>query len=194
MLNLGLYDGIKPIGLNPQCPPKASSDPGTPLPEMWEPLTLISPTICKKTSSSEVPGSHTPFDLTASSVSPSADLLFPSVHLSKTLALALRLLKIYQEPSFTVHRDDLLITSQFLCQLLLQTSSPALPPSLPEPGHHQQLSKFKMRLTWLPASFSGSTCPASSSNSFVISSLLFLPSLDSGPHLAQAGAHSQWKG
>lgn len=111
---------------------------------MWEPLTLISPAICKKTSSSEVPGSHTPFDLIASFVSPSVDLLFLSFHLSKTLALALRLLKIYQEPRFPGHRDELLITSRFLHQLLLQTCSPALPQSPPEPGHHQQLSKFKM--------------------------------------------------
>lgn len=108
---------------------------------MWEPLTLTSPATCKKTSSSEVPGSHTPFALTASFVSPPAHLLCLCFHLSKTLAL--RPLKIYQEPRFPGHRGDLLITSRFLRQLL-QTSSPALPRSPPEPGHYQLLSKFKM--------------------------------------------------
>lgn len=50
-------------------PQKVSSHPGTPLPDgLWQSLTLIAPTLCKKTSSSETLGSHAPFDLMSSYV------------------------------------------------------------------------------------------------------------------------------
>lgn len=123
----------------------------------------------------------------ASSVSPSADL-FLSIHLAKASALARRLLEISQEPRSTGHKDDLLTSPGFLCQLPLRPL-PHTPSVIPQAFVSPTLSKSTV--THLASCvFLRVTCPASSSNSLVISCLLFLPSLDSGQHLAQAGAHS----
>lgn len=109
-------------------PQKVSSHPGTPLPDgLWQSLTLIAPTLCKKTSSSETLGSHAPFDLMSSYVP--HPLLTP-------IPLLLRVqdfgtcsqtsspdLPVSCPTAFTVQEDDPPITSGFF-YLLLPKSPP----------------------------------------------------------------------